>query len=130
MNVEEIMKGTKDRLREYVRYKGITAAAFAKQIGKTKSYISSLAGSIAVETAFLIMKEFPDLNMNWLLFAHGGMLNDDTESGQTIEEAGRPNDVVDRKPGIDMDFAQESIRNLTSAVMEQNKIISSLVAKI
>ena len=128
MNIEEIMKGTKDRLREYVRYKGITAAAFAQQIGKTKSYISSLAGSIAVETAFLIMKEFPDLNMMWLLFGVGEMLNGTNDGPSVAEE--RPNDEPTRNQKIDMDFAQESIRNLTAAVMEQNKIISTLVSKI
>lgn len=126
MEIEEIMKSTKDRLREYVKYKKITAADFARRIGKTKSYISSLAGSIAVETAFQMMQEFPDLNMSWVMFAQGNMINGESQS--VVED--RPNDEPDKKQKIDMDFAEESIRNLTAALMEQNKIIGSLVNKL
>lgn len=66
----------KERIRSYIKYKGINASEFGRSIGVSAAYISSMVKSIQPDKLKRITLEYPDLNTEWLLTGEGSMLKD------------------------------------------------------
>lgn len=64
----------KDRLAAYLAAKKVNKSEFGRRIGVSSSYISSMRKSIQPDKAASIAREFPDLNMSWLMTGDGPML--------------------------------------------------------
>lgn len=64
----------KTRLLSYLKAKGVNKSEFGRSIGVSSAYISSMRKSISPEKLELISKEYPDLNIAWLLTGEGEML--------------------------------------------------------
>lgn len=67
-------QNVKDRLIQYLKYKRVSNSEFGRRIGVSNAYVSAIRKSIQPEKIALIAKEFPDLNINWLLTGEGEML--------------------------------------------------------
>ena len=67
-------KTVKQRLIEYLKYKGIGQNRFEKIAGISNGYISNLKKSPGAEILTKILKAAPDLNRVWLLTGEGEML--------------------------------------------------------
>ena len=67
----------KQRLIEYLKYKGIGQNRFEKIAGISNGYISNLKKSPGAEILTKILKAAPDLNRVWLLTGEGEMLTQD-----------------------------------------------------
>lgn len=65
----------KTRLEEYIKVARYTSSEFGRRIGVSSSYIASIRRSISPSKIVAIRREFPDLNINWLLTGEGDMLN-------------------------------------------------------
>lgn len=66
--------GVKERLTEYLKVKGISKTEFGRRIGVSNAYVSSIRRSIDEDKVQSIASNFPDLNIDWLLFGNGPML--------------------------------------------------------
>lgn len=66
----------RDRLKEFIFYKGLSVRAFQIQAGLSNSFVASIDQSIAPKTQIKIQMAFPDLNMGWLLTGEGSMLRE------------------------------------------------------
>lgn len=66
---------TKDRLLEYIQYKGITQRAFCRKAGLSENLLSSKSGEFFDSTIEKIRESYPDLNIDWVRTGEGEMLN-------------------------------------------------------
>lgn len=71
---------TKDRILEYIKYKGITQHAFERKCGLSNAYLNNMKKNFGMEKLNEILSIFPDLNRDWLLFGEGEMLNVEEKS--------------------------------------------------
>ena len=79
-------EGVKERVKMYLKERGISQASFCKQVGLSPGYIGAMRKSFQPATINNIVSEYPDLNITWLLTGDGEMLNKDTsESGEYKE---------------------------------------------
>lgn len=65
----------KQRIKEYLKYKGIKNMDFSAQVGVSNAYISSIKKSIQPDKLARIQQVYPDLNIEWLVTGRGEMLN-------------------------------------------------------
>lgn len=64
----------KERLIEYIKYKGISTREFCRQIGVSETYVNSMRMSIQPDKLIKIAHVYPDLNSEWLLTGEGEMI--------------------------------------------------------
>lgn len=80
------MTSVKNRLIEYLEYKGVNKSEFGRRIGVSSAFITSMRKSIQPDKVRSIKSEFPDLNTEWLLTGEGKMLKDANEDEIDIIE--------------------------------------------
>lgn len=67
-------KTVKQRLMEFIYSKGISQSRFERLCGMSNGYINNLKKSLGAEKLQNILKAFPELNTEWLLYGEGEML--------------------------------------------------------
>ena len=79
----------KERLEEYIKYKGIKNSDFCREINVSGAFISSMRVSIQPDKLKSIALKFTDLNTEWLLTGEGDMLksavNQNNVKGDNIQ---------------------------------------------
>ena len=65
----------KQRIKEYLKYKGVKIIDFSATIGVSNAYVSSIRRSIQPDKLTRIQQAYPDLNIEWLVTGRGNMLN-------------------------------------------------------
>lgn len=65
----------KQRLIQFIKYKGIGQGKFEKTVGLSNGYINQLRHSPSPQKIQMIIGVYPDLNQSWLLTGEGEMLN-------------------------------------------------------
>ena len=69
------MEGTvKERLMMFLRYENIGQNAFEKRVGWSTGYINNVKSSIGADKIASLIKEYPLLNLEWLLTGEGEMI--------------------------------------------------------
>ena len=80
----------KERIIEFINYKGISKNAFENACNMSKRYLSNLKGKPGARIIKNIHDAFPELNTTWLITGTGEMLSKDTENQEpTILEENR-----------------------------------------
>jgi transcriptional regulator with XRE-family HTH domain len=69
-----------ERLKEYIKYENISVREFEKQCGLSYSYVNNIRSSISIKKMTNIARQFPKLNLMWLLFGKGKMLLSDPDN--------------------------------------------------
>lgn len=69
----------KQRLIEYIKFKGISVREFCRTIGVSETYVSSMRTSIQPDKLMSVAEHYPDLNSIWLMTGVGEMINDKSE---------------------------------------------------
>ena len=64
----------KDRLKIYIKYLGIGQSKFEKQCNLSNGYINNSKGNFGASKLEYILKSYPELNREWLLYGEGEML--------------------------------------------------------
>lgn len=114
----------KNRIREFARAKKITQKNLCKLLGVSYAYIGSITNSISVDKAEIFRREFPELNIEWLLFGVGEMLRPDNSiplTNNNVEEKMNESETVI--------CLRETVRNLSETIKSQNEIIVKLLSK-
>lgn len=80
----------KDRIRQVMNYAGMSQQDFANRLDISAASLSSIFTGRTNPTnnhVNAIHKEFPEINVNWLMFGEGSMLNEnaDTISNDALE---------------------------------------------
>ena len=75
---------SKDRLFEYIKYKGLPISKFERLSGVSNGYLKSSRGGFGADKLDIILKNNPDLNPEWLLTGEGNMLKSSSSSSGDI----------------------------------------------
>jgi transcriptional regulator with XRE-family HTH domain len=76
----------KERLKEFVKYKGMGRNRFEELVGISSGYISTGSPSIGSEIIEKIARIYPDLNIEWLIMGNGKMIKDPYRQSKTDKE--------------------------------------------
>jgi transcriptional regulator with XRE-family HTH domain len=91
----------KDRIKEYIDYKGISPGELASLLEVQRSNISHILNGRNKPGASLIEKlliVFPDLNARWLMTGEGSMTGVEPTSIENPKTESKPNSVVEEQP--------------------------------
>jgi predicted RNase H-like nuclease (RuvC/YqgF family) len=64
----------KERIKKFIKYKGIPVRKFESICGFSYGYIANIRVSIQPDKVMRIAEHFPELNTGWLLTGEGEML--------------------------------------------------------
>ena len=87
-------ESVKSRTIEFVKAKGIKMKVFEERCGLSSGYVTSMRKGFGPDKLTGVLKAFPELNRNWLLYGEGKMLADDEAVANT-----------DAIPEYDIDFS-------------------------
>ncbi len=103
----------KERIKEFIEYKGISAGDLANSLDVQRSNISHILngrnkpGAALIEKLLLV---FPDLNARWLLTGEGNMVEQEDRKVKVSENIGTTNKSEESNIG-DQDGASSLSRN-------------------
>jgi transcriptional regulator with XRE-family HTH domain len=119
----------KERLIEYIKYKGISIRLFCRTSGLSESYVTSIRSSIQPDKLDMIAQHFPDLNIGWVVTGEGSMIKVSSQlpsiDREILIQAGAE---IFKDKLIEM-FKMGEIYS-SAVVLEQNTIIRDLYAKL
>ncbi len=78
------METVKDRLIQFIEYKGFNPHSFEKKCGLATSFVANMRSSMQPEKMMSIAHNFPDLNFDWLLLGRGSMLYNTQQNSADI----------------------------------------------
>lgn len=118
----------KEKIQLYIDYKGITIYALEKKIGVSKSYWINTK-NISADVLSNIILAYSDINLNWLFFDKGDMLNQD-KGGETTEkkEDDYKSDFFNNKQSSVMN--EESIRRYIHLLEKENEELKAENVKL
>ena len=70
-------ESVKSRTIEFVKAKGIKMKVFEERCGLSSGYVTSMRKGFGPDKLTGVLKAFPELNRNWLLYGEGKMMADD-----------------------------------------------------
>lgn len=76
----------RDRLKAYIRYKGITEYRFCKDAGLALNFLHAQTSGVSARSRGKIAEAFPDLNIKWVETGDGNMLKGE-EHGDDVKIA-------------------------------------------
>lgn len=75
--------GVKERIIEYCELKNISIRQFEIQCNMSNGYVSSIRKGLGLSKLENVLKAFPDINRDWLLYGEGEMLKPEHHLGAT-----------------------------------------------
>lgn len=105
--------GVKQRIKELISYLGISQKEFEKRIGASNGYVNSISKSIGGEYLRNIIREFSNVNEDWLLYGEGSMLKSEDIVMDNLNT--RLNDVI-RRLGLTQKKLADEIGTSQSAI--------------
>lgn len=84
--------GLKERLLEFINYKGIDKALFERSVGFSNGFVDKSGDNTRSSSLDKISNTYPELNISWLRTGEGGMLRESSlESYNTSSKIGSTN---------------------------------------
>ena len=68
-------ESVKERVYAFLQHKGISIKRLEEQCGLSNGYVSSMRKGFGSEKLNNVLKEFPELSREWLLYGEGEMLS-------------------------------------------------------
>ena len=120
----------KERLKEYIKYSGLSISDFEKSIFASNGYVNSISKGIGADKIEIIIEKYPNLNIEWLLRGKGGrMLNSDTgdmvTENTSHEESSLLLSIIERK-----DERIESLVKNIATLEEQVKQLKTYIKQL
>lgn len=101
--------GVKERLIKYLDSQGISKAEFGRTIGVSSAYVTSIRKSIDIDKTKSIALNYPNLNIDWLLYGEGEMLKSAQAAVKDYSNSeGVPYFAVDFIAGFDLVFNNQT----------------------
>ena len=100
-----------ERVRRFVRYKGLSVSEFCRTLDVSSSYVSSMSKSMSLKMIQRISGIYPELNILWLQTGEGEMIKRQEEEAVINLHVDLPCRECDRKDGK-IELLQETVRDL------------------
>lgn len=109
--------GVKERLEEYILYKGLKKREFSRMVGKSPAFVTNISKGISNDVLNSISNQFPDLNVTWLLTGKEDMIlrENAVSTEKTVE-------ISKEAWGVLKEQATIMSRQMDSIVMKDNQI--------
>lgn len=88
-----------DRIRHFAENQGITVKRFESTAGLSNGYVNGIRKGIGSEKLADILRAFPELNRNWLLFGEGEMLTTGTAPPPDTVREDEHSQLIPAPPG-------------------------------
>lgn len=120
---------TKERTLRFITYKGLSVKKFEEMCGLSNGYLNSMKSGYGNSKLLQVLRAFPELNRDWLVYGEGEML---------VETATlpRPTEVREDMPITDdalvvelrsqIEKLQAKVDNLNQELGEKNALIKIL----
>ena len=89
----------KERIKQFAESKGIPVYKFEQEAGLSNGYVNSIRRGIGNEKLLLILRAFPEINRDWLLFGEGEMLTTGTTPPPDAVEKDKHSQLIPAPPG-------------------------------
>lgn len=109
--------GVKERLEEYILYKGLKKREFSRMVGKSPAFVTNISKGISNDVLNSISNQFPDLNVTWLLTGKEEMIL--RENAVSTEKSV---EISKEAWGVLKEQATIMSRQMDSIVMKDNQI--------
>lgn len=86
----------KERTIEFITHKGITMKSFETQCDLSTGYVTSMRKSFGTEKLNNVLKAFPELNRDWLLYGEGEMLKPEIEDSEANETTNEEDEIPEK----------------------------------
>ena len=93
------MMDIKERIKQFADSKGIPVYKFESTAGLSNGYVNGIRKGIGSEKLSDILRAFPELNRNWLLFGEGEMLRTGAPAEASVSEDTPPPQLIPAPPG-------------------------------
>ena len=93
------MMDIKERIKQFADSKGIPIYKFESTAGLSNGYVNGIRKGIGSEKLSDILRAFPELNRNWLLFGEGEMLRTGAPAEASVSEDTPPPQLIPAPPG-------------------------------
>ena len=113
---------TKDRLRIYFEYKGVTNYALTQKTGITNGFLRG-RGEVSVEKLSVIHQHYPDLSLPWVIAKEGDMLTE--VKPYAVTRKGKP-----KHTEAELKSFAKSIERLSAAIEKRDKEIEELKERL
>lgn len=114
------------RLSEFIKSQHISVLAFEKRCGLSQGYVKNISKTIGQEKLEAILKQFPNLNRDWLVYGEGEMLqpsyNTATVHGDSSVAAINSNVTL-----ADNAILAERVKHLEELLAEKERLIKVLL---
>ena len=88
-------KTIKDRVKDFIEYKGLKMKDFESMCGLSTGYVTSMRKGFGREKLNNVLTAFPDLNRDWLLYGEGEMiLNSTNDPPQVVQVQPNRNGIL------------------------------------
>lgn len=119
------IEGIKERLKEFIWYKGLRVSHFEKMCGLSNGYVASITKGMGAEKMQMILDKFPELSKKWLLKGEGEML-----IGQNNKIEIEANEEEDNKESTLTEKLMNELQHLRLIIEKQQSQIDRLLSLI
>lgn len=129
----------KERLKRYIRFENLKIKDFEASIQASNGYVNSISKGIGEDKVAKIKENYPNLNIEWLLWGEGSMIKLDHAVGGAYDkvmiDAGmqKAMDNIERysTPG-DIDLTEIKIENdilinKVDFLLRENELLNKLI---
>lgn len=115
----------KERIKEFCETQKMAISFFERKCGLANGYVNSIRASIGMKSLEKILRSFPEMSRDWLIYGEGDMLRSDGSVHQTVSgsgnlsiAAGAGSKIISEKnhtspvPGQPISSAEDALREI------------------
>lgn len=116
----------KDRVYEFVKFKGITMRKFEEICGLSVGYVNAMRHGFGVEKLNNVLTQFPELSREWLLYGEGEMLKSAnfSQNPQNIRQTNENGDNIQGQNVTVQNTPQSNVDEFLAIIKQQANQIS------
>ena len=124
---------TKERTLRFITHKGLSVKKFEEICGLSNGYLNSMKSGYGSNKLLQVLRAFPELNRDWLVYGEGEMLvSSQAEAGilpqpaETKEELPLADEALIAELRSQIEKLEGKVDNLNQELGEKNALIKIL----
>ena len=123
---------TKERTLKFIAHKGLSVKKFEEMCGLSNGYLNSMKSGYGSNKLSQVLRTFPELNRDWLVYGEGNMLIQSEETlpqSEYIDVRGEvvtTNDALVAELRAQIEKLESKIDNLNQELGEKNALLKFL----